>query len=66
MPFRPPFLPADKPTSIKHRGGYKYIDFCINLLNLTKPFDSGLKKMNAQGRPPLGRCGFIKSTPLKG
>ena len=44
MPFRPPLLPADKPTSIKHRGQYKYIHFYINLLNLTKPFHSGLKK----------------------
>jgi hypothetical protein len=44
MPFWPPLLPADKPTSIKHRGQYKYIDFYINLLNLTKPFDSGLEK----------------------
>jgi hypothetical protein len=37
-------LPADEPTSIKHRGRYKYIDFYINLLNLTKPFNSGLEK----------------------
>ncbi len=44
MPFWPSLLPADKPTSIKHRGQYKYIDFYINLLNLTKPFNSGLKK----------------------
>ncbi len=44
MPFRPPLLPADKPTSIKHRGQYKYIGFYINLLNLTKSFNSGLKK----------------------
>jgi hypothetical protein len=44
MPFGPPFLQADKPTSIKHRGQYKYIDFFINLLNLTKPFNSGLGK----------------------
>ncbi len=44
MPFWPPLLPADKPTSIKHRGWYKYIDFYINLLILTKPFDSGFKK----------------------
>ncbi len=44
MPFRPPLLPADEPTSIKHRGQYKYIDFYISLLNLTKPFNSGLKK----------------------
>ncbi len=44
MPFCPPLLPADKPTSIKHRGQYKNIDFYITLLNLTKPFDSGLKK----------------------
>ncbi len=44
MPFRPPLLPADKPTSIKHRVWYKYIDFYINLLNSTKPFDSGLEK----------------------
>jgi hypothetical protein len=58
MPFRPPLLPADKPTSIKHRGQYKYIDFYINSLNF--------QKMNAQGRPPLGRCGFIKFTPLEG
>ncbi len=28
----------------KHWGWYKYIEFYINLLNLTKPFDSGLKK----------------------
>jgi hypothetical protein len=35
---------GDEPTSIKHRGRYKYIDFYINLLNLTKPFDSGLEK----------------------
>jgi hypothetical protein len=66
MPFRPPLSLVDEPTSIKHRGQYKYIDFYINLLNLTKPFDSGLEKMNAQGRPPLGRCGFIESTPLEG
>jgi hypothetical protein len=31
-------------NTIKHRGGYKCIDFYINLLNLTKPFNSGLKK----------------------
>jgi hypothetical protein len=43
-PFWPPLLPADMPTSIKHKGRYKYIDFC----------------------PPLGRCGFIESTPLEG
>jgi hypothetical protein len=40
----PPLLSADKPTSIKHRGWYKYIDFYISLLNLTKFFNSGLKK----------------------
>ncbi len=44
MPFRPPLLPPDEPTSIKLRGWYKYIDFYINLLNLTKPCNSGLKK----------------------
>ncbi len=44
MPFRPPLSPVDEPTSIKHRGQYKYIDFYINLLNLTNPFDSSLKK----------------------
>jgi hypothetical protein len=66
MPFWPPLLLADKPTSIKHRGQYNYIDFYINLLNLTNPFDSGLEKMNVQGRPPLGRHGIIKSTPLEG
>jgi hypothetical protein len=44
MPFQPPLLPADEPTSTKHRGRYNYIDFYINLLNLTIPFDSGLKK----------------------
>jgi hypothetical protein len=33
-----------EPTSIKHRGQYKYIDFYINLLNLTKPFNGGLGK----------------------
>jgi hypothetical protein len=44
MPFWSPLLLADKPTSIKYRGQYKYIDFYINLLNSTKPFDSGLKK----------------------
>jgi hypothetical protein len=45
MSFWPPLLLADEPTSIKHRGRYKYIDFYINLLNLTKPFNSGLKKL---------------------
>ncbi len=45
MLFRPPLLPADKPTSNKHRGWYKYIDFYINSLNLTKPFNSSLKKL---------------------
>ncbi len=44
MPFWPPLLPADKPKSFKHRGRYKYIDFYISLLNLTKPFNSGLGK----------------------
>jgi hypothetical protein len=45
MPFCPPLLPADEPTSIKHRGRYKFIDFYINLLNLTKPFNSSLEKL---------------------
>ncbi len=44
MPFRPPLLPVDEPTSINHRGWYNYIDFYINLLNLNKPFNNGLKK----------------------
>ncbi len=44
MPFWPPLLPADKPTPIKQRGQYKHINFYINLLNLTKPLNSGLKK----------------------
>jgi hypothetical protein len=66
MPFRPPLSQADEPTSIKHRGQYNYIDFYINLLNLTKPFDSSLKTMNVQGRPPLGWRGIIESTPLEG
>ena len=44
MPFRQPLLIADKQTSIKHRGQYKYIKSCINLLNLNKPIDSGLEK----------------------
>jgi hypothetical protein len=35
-------------------------------MNSPKPFNGGLRKMNAQGRPPLGRCGFIESTPLEG
>jgi hypothetical protein len=50
MLFWPPLLPVDKPTSIKHRGRYKYIDYYINLLNLPKPFNSGLK--NEWARPP--------------
>ncbi len=44
MPFWPPLLQADKPTSIKHIDWYKYIDFYINLLNLTKPSKSNLEK----------------------
>ncbi len=44
MPFWPPLLLADKPTSIKHTGQYNYIDFYINFLNSTKPFDSSLEK----------------------
>jgi hypothetical protein len=44
MPFWPPLLPADEPTSIKHRGQYKYIDFYINLMNLCKSFSIGLGK----------------------
>ncbi len=43
-PFWSPLSPADEPTSIKHRGQYNYIGFYINLLNLTKPFNSGLEK----------------------
>jgi hypothetical protein len=66
MPFCPPLSPADKPTSIEHRGQYKHTDFYINLLSSTKLFDGGLKKMNAQGRPPLGQRGIINSTPLEG
>jgi hypothetical protein len=66
MLFWPPLLPSDKPTSTKHRGQYKYIDFYIILLNLTKPFNSGFKKLIAQGRPPLRRRGIIKSMPLEG
>jgi hypothetical protein len=66
MPFWPPLLLADEPTSMKHRGQYKYIDFYINLLNLTKHLQQRPQKKNAQGRLPLGRCGFIESTPLEG
>ncbi len=61
MLFWPPLLPADKPTSIKHRGGYKYIDFYINLLNLTKPFNSGLKKWMRQAACHWG--GMVSSNP---
>ena len=35
-------------------------------MNLFKSLDSGLGKIYAQGCPPLGRHGFIKSTPLEG
>ncbi len=45
MPFRQPLLlTADKQTSIKHRGQYKYINFYINLLNLIKPINRSLEK----------------------
>ncbi len=44
IPFWPPLLPADEPTSIKHRGRYKYIDFYINLMNHFKSFNSSLRK----------------------
>jgi hypothetical protein len=44
MPFWPPLLPADEPEFDKTYGRYKYINFIINLLNLTKPFNSGPKK----------------------
>ncbi len=54
MPFRPPLSPADKPTSIKHRGQYKYINFYINLMNLCKSFNSGLGKHMWKAACPLG------------
>jgi hypothetical protein len=61
MPFWPPLLPADEPTSIKHRGGYKYIDFYINSLNLTKTFDSGLEKWMRKTARHSG--GVVSSNP---
>ncbi len=61
MPFWPPLLPADEPTSIKHRGQYKYIDFYINLLNLTKPFNSGLKKWTRKAARHSG--GMVSLNP---
>ncbi len=50
-----------RPTSIKHRGQYNYIDFYINLLNLTEPFDSGLKKWMFKAARNLG--GVVSSNP---
>jgi hypothetical protein len=61
MPFRPPLVPADKPTSIKHRGQYKYIDFYINVMNLCKFFDSGLGKHMRKAAGPSG--GVDSSNP---
>jgi hypothetical protein len=52
---------ADKPSSIKHRGQYKYINFYINLLSLTKPLDSGLGKRMPKAACPLG--GMVSSNP---
>jgi hypothetical protein len=63
MPFWPPLLPADEPTSIKHRGQYKYIDFYINLLNLTKHFNSGLKKQMRKATRHSG--GMVSSNPRR-
>jgi hypothetical protein len=61
MPFWPPLLPADEPTSIKHRGQYKYIDFYINLMNLFKSFDSSLGKYVRKATCPSG--GMDSSNP---
>ncbi len=63
MPFWPPLSPADKPTSIKHRGWYKYNHFYINLLNLTKPFDSSLKKWMRKAAHHSG--GVVSSNPRR-
>ncbi len=63
MPFWLPLLPADKPTSIKHRGWYKYINFYINLLNLTKPFNSGLEKWMSKAARHSG--GVVSSNPCR-
>jgi len=35
-------------------------------MNLFKYFDIGIGNKFAEGRPPLGRRGFIKSMPLQG
>jgi hypothetical protein len=63
MPFWPPLLPVDKPTSIKHRGQYKFINFYMNLLILTKPFNSGLRKRMCKAARPSG-C-MVSSNPCR-
>ncbi len=66
MPFRPPLLPADKPSSIKHRGWYKHIDFYINLLNWTKPFDSSLRKWMRKADRHLGSMASLNPRHWRG
>jgi hypothetical protein len=63
MPFRPPLSPVDEPTSIKQRGGYKYIDFYIILMNLWKSFDTGLRKHMRKAACPSG--GMDSSDPCR-
>jgi hypothetical protein len=44
MLFWPPLSPANKPMFDLTQGCYKYINFYIKFLNLSKPFNSGLYK----------------------
>jgi hypothetical protein len=66
MPFWPPLLPVDKPTSIKHRGQYKYIDFYIILKNLCKSFDSGLGKHMHKAACPSGSMDSLNPRRWRG
>jgi hypothetical protein len=47
-------LAGGKPTSINHRSQYKYINFYINLLNLTQSLISGLGKRMCKAARPSG------------
>jgi hypothetical protein len=54
------------PTSIKHRGQHKLINFYTTFIILLNRFEGGVGKIYEEGRPPLQRRGYVNSMPLEG
>jgi hypothetical protein len=65
-PFWPPLLPAGEPNFNKTQRSIEINYFLFQFIESIKSLQWQHQKKYAEGRPPLQRHGFIKSTPLEG